>query len=703
MIDFKEEYVSQIGFDPNTELYAQTIFSQSNGVIGSRSSIFSDLHHSSPAAFLAGFYDNSIGVPSEIVNLNNEPILRLRIDGTEVSLEKLIVPDRYERKLSYKNNLQTYFFPIYYKNVKVFDVYISQFVDLVHEGMIRTMFRFENVNNQLRIQLLLTHSKNPSNGYMGNTAPNIRIQHLEQNELKYSKKTGWSSKWKAINKRKLYCNFKVDNDYMTYSDANRFGYLININKEMHLSEVRNYSDSPIVNSECIEWHQSLKNSSEILQKRLKKHKIKVNGNSRIQSDINFAIHQLVQQVSPNMKVQNIPSRGYTSEYHSGHFFFNTEFFKFEYFALTEPSIAKSMLMFRKKTLDQAIKNAKSIGKKGAFFPEEVDIKGRPASASRIRDIYKNTEYYENSGEEKYFITAAVVYAIDYYIRATNDTEFLKKDGNQMIYQCAKFSESLFKRIDGKYEIQNVMGPDEFHYHVNNSYFVNWIMAWVLQTALDKEVLKTEEPDVLVREKKCSKWSAIINNLYLPPADGNVLQEFDGYFGLKNKHILKEDQNGRPILTSQDEESADKLESFQNQIIKEADLMLLFKLFPDHFSNDVKKETFNYYSKRTAHQSSLSSAPYGVVAADVEKNIEEVLKYFFLSIEFDINYLPKNEFNNGIHLGGYAGALELLMTGICGLKVGSTKTYQLKDVGKAFDSISFPIENGGESKIILIRK
>ncbi|PLR29048.1 hypothetical protein CYR55_23160, partial [Chimaeribacter californicus] len=50
-----------------------------------------------------------------------------------------------------------------------------------------------------------------------------------------------------------------------------------------------------------------------------------------------------------------------------------------------------------------------------------------------------------------------------------------------------------------------------------------------------------------------------------------------------------------------------------QILKQADLIMLFFLLPSLFSRDVQRANLDYYLPRTIHDSSLSKAIYAIVA------------------------------------------------------------------------------------------
>lgn len=55
---------------------------------------------------------------------------------------------------------------------------------------------------------------------------------------------------------------------------------------------------------------------------------------------------------------------------------------------------------------------------------------------------------------------------------------------------------------------------------------------------------------------------------------------------------------------------------QIQVSKQADVLALFFLLEDLFPREVKAATWDYYSERTIHDSSLSLCTHAVLAADM---------------------------------------------------------------------------------------
>jgi kojibiose phosphorylase len=91
-----------------------------------------------------------------------------------------------------------------------------------------------------------------------------------------------------------------------------------------------------------------------------------------------------------------------------------------------------------------------------------------------------------TGEEEIQITADVAYGILTYFAATEDLGFLLNYGAEIVFNTARFWESRleYNEAANRYEMNSVIGPDEFHEHVNNSVYTNWMAQWNLHKAIE---------------------------------------------------------------------------------------------------------------------------------------------------------------------------------------------------------------------------
>jgi hypothetical protein len=133
--------------------------------------------------------------------------------------------------------------------------------------------------------------------------------------------------------------------------------------------------------------------------------------------------------------------------------------------------------------------------------------------------------------------------------------------------------------------------------------------------------------------------------------------------------LRTDKKRRLQFADETErESAEKLQDFDSQLIKQADIILLMSMFPDDFLEVVKRAAFDYYEPRTVHESSLSYGPHAVVAAHLGKT-QISADFIARASRYNLDFTPVDEYSNGLHLSAYAGAWQGLVEGLSGLDIG----------------------------------
>ena len=106
------------------------------------------------------------------------------------------------------------------------------------------------------------------------------------------------------------------------------------------------------------------------------------------------------------------------------------------------------------------------------------------------------------------VSAAIFYAIWQYHQATNEHDFLRDCGAEMMLEIARFWASIahFNPERERWEIHGVMGPDEFHEKypgateggLRNNAYTNVMVAWICETAQKVlELLPASRRDALV--------------------------------------------------------------------------------------------------------------------------------------------------------------------------------------------------------------
>jgi trehalose/maltose hydrolase-like predicted phosphorylase len=151
-------------------------------------------------------------------------------------------------------------------------------------------------------------------------------------------------------------------------------------------------------------------------------------------------------------------------------------------------------------------------------------------------------------------------------------------------------------------------------------------------------------------------------------EGGALEQFSGYALLPDQRAGEPDPIGRPTLSGEVAERAQTLKSFSTKLIKEADVVFLHALFPWAFGDEQKALDLDFYEPRTTFESSLAASPYGIVAAMLGRTAT-ALRCFRLSACYNLGFEPRAGYRNGVHLAAYAGAWQVLVQGLLGVRLG----------------------------------
>lgn len=313
----------------------------------------------------------------------------------------------------------------------------------------------------------------------------------------------------------------------------------------------------------------------------------------------------------------------TGEEYGGHAFWDIELFMLPFYSYVFPKMAKNLESYRYYLLDAARDNAKKNGYKGAQYPWESADDGTEQCPDWTIEP-DGTCYRCYVADYEHHVTADVAYGIYDYVKITNDKEFLVNEGAEILTETARFWASRCEYVEEKdrYEINQVTGPDEWHEPVNNNLYTNYFARWNLRYVMElTDLMKQKYPEEYKKlavktgltEGEIQKWEEVQKKIYLPRKEGrNLLEQFEGYFQLKDVMIDQYDENDWPIRP----EILKECPTRETQILKQPDVVLLLHLLGEEFDQELIKGNYDYYEKRTLHGSSLSPSIYSVMGLKV---------------------------------------------------------------------------------------
>ncbi|HBA97693.1 MAG TPA: family 65 glycosyl hydrolase [Lachnospiraceae bacterium] len=411
----------------------------------------------------------------------------------------------------------------------------------------------------------------------------------------------------------------------------------------------------------------------------------------------FAQYHMRLMVPGHDNRMNIGAKGLSGEGYKGHTFWDTEIFLLPYYIFTAPDTARKLEEYRYLSLPGAHAKAAHNGYKGAMFPWEsawLDD-GEVTPEYCDVDILTGKPVKVWSGFIEQHITSDVAFGAWQYAVISGDMDFMDKYGYELIMDTAIFWASrLEEGEDGKYHINDVVGPDEYREHVNDNAFTNYMAHWNMKKAIEYyHILKENKPDIFAKlnkklglEEAYKAWEDGCSKIFLPvPNDKNVLPQDDCYLSCKDIDLdkYKKQEHVGGITRDYNLEQINQI-----QVSKQADCLVLFFLLENEFSQEVKKASWEYYEKRTLHDSSLSLSTHSVLASDMG---EKALAYdlFQKASMIDLGTFMGSS-NAGIHAASFGGVWECVVYGFGGVRMLDGKLRICPALPDEWEKLSYTI-------------
>lgn len=250
--------------------------------------------------------------------------------------------------------------------------------------------------------------------------------------------------------------------------------------------------------------------------------IVIDGDPVSQRDMRLALYHLY-SFAREGTAYSLSPMGLSGLGYNGHVFWDAELWMFPPLLALQPGIAKSMLEYRYQRLAAAKQNAFSHGYKGAMFPWESASEGQ-----------ESTPVWALTGPFQQHITGCVGWAFWQYYQVTHDLAWLRERGYPVLKEVADFWASRVERKGpGRYEINNVIGANEWQENIDNNAFTNGMAITVLRnaTAAAKALNIAPDPDwelvaanipILTFADGTTRENATYDGVPIKQADANLL-------------------------------------------------------------------------------------------------------------------------------------------------------------------------------------
>ncbi len=671
----------------------ETIMAQGNGYLGLRNSLEERYVNQTRGCFIAGtfnkFDENEV---TELPNAADVVGVDMILDGQ--SLEDLTLIN-YQRTLNLRTGLSSREIDVLSSDGKRYNLKFQRVVSFDNLHLIAQKisitpldddchFEFNTgIDGQMTNSSVQHFSEGTKRLYDNECMESIftttesKIHFIFHTTLKTNKKKVKSQI--EMNRRKIFMN----NETIVKKDK---CFTFEKFSTVHTSRDVEFIDIPLdeIKSICLSKIKSMnknfdhlfnESASALHKKYWKNCNVTIDSkNDFDELALRFSIYHLASMAPYDDSRMSIAAKGLTGEGYKGHVFWDTEVFLIPFFLYEKPEIARRLLEYRYLSLNGARKKAKLNGFKGAQYPWESawisHSETTPVWGSA--DIITGKPIKIESGFVEIHITSIVANAIKMYYESTVDLEFMLTFGFQIIFETAEFwsSRLQYNKEKDQYEINDVMGPDEYKEHVNNNAFTNYMAQYNMELALNyynfikqhfyKTYNKLQEEIGL--ENIICEIKEKIHKVYLPkPNKDLIIPQDDTYLSFKDIDLTKY-KNAKQVGEIFKDYNLDQIN--QIQVSKQADILLLFLLLEKKFDKEVIRKNYDYYEKRTLHDSSLSLSTHSILAKKMN-HMDLSYELFKRACEIDLGQNMKSS-NQGIHAASIGGIWNCAILGFGGI-------------------------------------
>ncbi len=406
------------------------------------------------------------------------------------------------------------------------------------------------------------------------------------------------------------------------------------------------------------------------------------GDEHDQQALDYALYHLRIMTPAHDERSSIAAKGLTGEGYKGHVFWDTEVFLLPFHLFSDPTVARSLLRYRWHNLPGAQEKARRNGWQGALFPWESARSGEEETPEFAAiNIRTGLRQKVASAQAEHHLVADIAWAVIQYWQTTGDESFIAHEGMALLLECAKFWISRAVRVNDRLEIHDVIGPDEYTEHVNNNAFTSYMAYYNVQQALS-----------IARQFGCSDDAFIhraemfLKELWLPETQPDGVLPQDDSFMAKpaiNLAKYKAAAGKQTILLDYSRAEVNEM-----QILKQADVVMLNYMLPEQFSAASCLANLQFYEPRTIHDSSLSKAIHGIVAARCGL-LAQGYHFWREGTEIDLGADP-HSCDDGIHAAA-TGAIWLgAIQGFAGVSVRDGELHLNPALPEQWQQLSFPL-------------
>jgi kojibiose phosphorylase len=704
---------AEAAFDPDRQHHHETIFTLGNGYLGTRATHEERFAGDWQGTFVHGIWDDvEIGV-TELVNAPDWTALEVWINNQRFSMDTGTI-EHYARHLDLRNG-------VLWRRLRwtsddeegSYDLTFERFANLADSHLMAVRVQVQAIDGPASVEIrasLNGHVENKGRVHWDFVSQKSSHQMASlEVATRATQNTLAMSTLLRANREDVSTEAWDDqiNPGMCLRSEVKGGGSIIVDKLISVYTSRD-TDDPLKTSQdkllevgTAGYDALLDEHKTAWQGFWKRSDVIIEGDDEAQLAIRHALFQLRIAASSDDEHVSIGAKTLSGFGYRGHVFWDNEIFVLPFFTYTQPSLAHNMLMYRWHTIQGARRKAAESGGIGAQYAWESAETGDEVTPRWVPDWEDPTKMVRIwTGDIQIHISADIAYAIWQYWKVTGDNEFMRDVGAQIFLETAQFWESRVEKSDTGFAIRQVIGPDEYHDHVDNNAFTNGMVRWHLEKASEvREWLQLNFPEVaeeLDRHLKISGemmrfWKDIGAKLeFRHNSITGLIEQFDDFF----------------LLTEVDwEKFEDRMESMQSllgieganqhQVLKQADVIMLLCLLRDRFDQKTWRVNWDYYNPRTDHSygSSLGPAIHAWAACEIGEP-DLAYEHFMRAARADLRDIRGNA-DDGIHAASAGGLWQAVVFGFAGLRLAQGGHSLSPRLPSHWNRLSFQFCHRGE--------
>lgn len=711
-------------WDPERANYYETILTVGNGRLGTRASIEERHTGALPGTFLAGVYDAFDAPVIDLVNLPDWLLTEVYVNDTRLDLDSVPVTS-HERHLDLRTGLLTRETVFATESAGQVRLRTTRLASMANRDLCAMRVEVTPLDQPAAVSIttgLDAHRRNlerlPTYPQGTSFGPNrkwdkwARSTHLHETDRGFKDDVGYvevttidsgigvaeafalsGTPPTTSRNRSRHEHLGVELDFHATA-----GETVRLDKLVGIATSRDVDagGTPVQRAvstahDAGTFDQVVAASTEAWERLWKDSDLEIVGDPKAAQALRFSIYHLLIAANPDDPTVNIGAKSLSGEGYRGHVFWDTEIMMLPFYLFTQPRTARALLGYRHHTLPGARGVSAQNGTRGARYPWESADSGREECPHFTPDGLN--QFFTR--DEELHVTADVAYGIVRYAEVTGDIDSLFGEGAEVLFDTARYWTDRLEPDGDELTLRTVMGPDEFHSHVDDNAFTNRLVQWHLEQATAVyDRMKHRRPDAIasltemldLNPGEPQAWADAAARLRAPSdPDAGVIEQFAGYFEREDVPIRVWDENNMP----QYPEGYHHFNCEDTQLLKQPDVVMLMFVLPDEFSDRTRHDNYAFYEPRTLHKSSLSPSIHAIVGLQVGET-DMADQYFARSAYVDLDDNQGNT-EDGMHIASAAGTWQVVVHGFCGFHAADTGLRFRPNLPTAWDRVRFVVQ------------